>query len=56
MIKDRLVTAHDYFCQKGSIGKYSLETLEELYSEYSDLGGNGFIKCMMNDIRELDIK
>lgn len=56
MIKDRLVSAHDYFCTKGSIGKYSLETLEELYGEYGELGGNGFIKTMMNDIRELMVK
>lgn len=56
MMKDRLVSAHDYFCSKGNIGKYSLETLEELYSEYAELGGNGFIKSMMNDIRNLAVK
>ncbi len=56
MMKDRLVSAHDYFCQKGTIGKYSLETLEELYSEYCELGGNSFVKTMMNDIRELTVK
>lgn len=56
MIKDRLVSAHDYFCTKGTIGKYSLETLEELYGEYKDLGGNGFVKSMMNEIRKITVK
>ena len=33
--------AHDYFRSKGSIGKYSLSTLEDLYKSYKELGGNG---------------
>ena len=56
MIKDRIVQAHDYFCGKGSIGKYSLSTLEELFEMYKQLGGNSFVESLMHEIRELDIK
>lgn len=56
LIKDRIVQAHDYFCGKGSIGKYSLATIEELYQVYKDLGGNSFVESLMHEIRELEIK
>ena len=55
LIKDRIVSAHDYFCSKGRIGKYSLSMLEELYQEYLLLGGNGFVTGLMKEIRELPI-
>ncbi len=56
LVKDRIVQAHDYFVGKGSIGKYSLATLEELFGEYERLGGNGFVHGLMEEIRELPIK
>lgn len=56
LVKDRIVQAHDYFVGKGSIGKYSIATLEELFAEYEKLGGNGFVHGLMEEIRELPIK
>lgn len=55
MIRDRIVQAHDYFCNKGTIGKYSLATLEDLFREYVQLGGNSFVAGMMDDIRALPV-
>ena len=55
LIKDRIVQAHDFFCQKGAIGKYSFDALEEMNREYVNLGGNGFIKKLMDDLRKLPI-
>ena len=56
LVKDRIVQAHDYFSGKGSIGKYSLATLEELFTEYQKMGGNGFVRGLMEEIRELPIQ
>lgn len=56
LIKDRIVEAHDYFCGKGNIGKYSRSILDELYEQYCSMGGNGFVESLMDDIRELPIK
>lgn len=55
LIQDRIVQAHDYFTKKGSIGKHSLSTIENLYKIYKLLKGNGFIEELMNDLHELDI-
>ena len=55
LIKDRIVQAHDYFCGRGCIGKYSLSTLEELFIMYKQLGGNSFIENLMIEIRKLEI-
>lgn len=56
LIKDRLVGGHDYFTDKGQIGKFSLDSLETLYSEYKELGGNGFVAGLMEDVRKLPKK
>lgn len=56
LIKARIVQTHDTSCEKGYIGKYSLETVEDLFKQYTALGGNSFIVGMMEDIRELPIK
>lgn len=52
----QIVQAHDYFTAKGCIGKYSLDCIEAMYESYHKLGGNGFIKSIMDDIHELPIK
>ena len=38
------------------IGKYSLDCIEAMYESYHKLGGNGFIKNIMLETRELPIK
>ena len=56
LLRYQIVQAHDYFRSKGSIGKYSLSTLEELYKSYKELGGNGFVAGIMEEIREIPVK
>ena len=56
LIKARIVQTHDTSREKGYIGKYSLETVEDLFKQYTALGGNSFIVGMMEDIRELPIQ
>ena len=55
VIRYQIVQAHDYFVNKGTIGKYSLSSLEDMYEKYVQLGGNSFIHSLMDDIRELEI-
>ena len=56
LIKARIVQTHDSSCEKGYIGKYTLETAEDLFEQYTALGGNSFIVKMMEEIRKLPIK
>lgn len=55
-LRYQIVQAHDYFSEKGCIGKYSLDCIEAMYESYHKLGGNGFIKSIMEEIHELPIK
>lgn len=41
---------------KGSITSNEFKMLEGLYAEYQELGGNGYIKTLMEKIRALPIK
>lgn len=55
-IRDILVQRHDYFMSRGHVGKYSLASMEEMYKNYVTLGGNGFVRELMEDIRRLPIQ
>lgn len=55
-LRYQIVQARDYFVDKGNIGKYSLDCIEDMFRCYTDLGGNGFVHDMMDDIRKLPIK
>ena len=55
-LRDRIVQAHDYFSEKGCIGKYSLSSLEDMFRCYTELGGNEFVHSLMEEIRKLPIK
>lgn len=55
-LRYQIVQAHDYFTQKGYIGQYSLDCIEAMFVTYQKLGGNGFIRSIMEDIHELPMK
>ena len=56
MIRDILVQKHDHFMEKGSISKFYLSSVENLYKNYKALGGNGFVEGLMEEIRKIPIK
>ena len=53
LIQDRIVQAHNHFTDKGSISKFSLQSIENLFKVYKLLKGNGFVEELMKDIRAL---
>ena len=56
LIRDRIVQGHAYFMEKESIELHALRSFEEMYSAYKNLGENGFVDQLMEDIHELNIK
>jgi hypothetical protein len=40
----------------GEIPSYAYQNFEEMYEAYHDLGGNGMVKKMYEEIKELHIK
>lgn len=53
-LRNDIIRAHDYYIQRGYILIWELDNLEELCKEYCLLGGNGVVKVLMEEIRELE--
>ena len=51
LLRDRLIWAHDHYMQKGCYPIYARENVEEMYTRYHALGGNGTVTSL---VRELD--
>lgn len=53
-LRNDIIRAHDYYIQRGYILIWELDNIEELCKEYCCLGGNGVIKILMEEIRQLE--
>lgn len=55
LLRDRLQTSYYYYQEKQNITLHGLETVNEMYKEYKNLGGNGTITKLVEDIRQLTV-
>jgi hypothetical protein len=53
LLRDRIIQSYNYYIEKGYIPIYSRQNLDELYSQYKNLGGNGTILVLMNKLASL---
>lgn len=56
LLRDRIVQAYYHFHPSGKIAINSLEALEMMHEEYTNLGGNGVVDKLMDDIRQLEVE
>lgn len=56
LLRVQLIEYHDKYISKGSIPSYAYQNFCEMYETYHDLGGNGMVSKMFDEIRELHIK
>ena len=56
LLKNRIIEKYYRFKSDGVISIFDKQIVNELYSEYHNLGGNGVISDIINEINELDIK
>lgn len=56
LIRIQIIEYHDKYCKSGYIPSYVLENVLELYDAYKALGGNGMIKQMIEEIKQLEIR
>lgn len=56
LLRVQLIEYHDKYMKLGSIPSYAYENFMEMYSAYHDLGGNGMITKMHEEIQELHLK
>lgn len=52
----KIVEYHDHYCKMGYIPSYVYQNVEILYNAYHNLGGNGMITKMKEEINELEIR
>ncbi len=56
LLKNRIIEKYYTFKKDGFISIFDKQIVNELYNEYHNLGGNGVISDIINEINELDIK
>lgn len=54
-LSDRIYQAHKYHLKNGFCSFNDLKHVENLYEQYHNLGGNGSITKLMEDIRALPV-
>lgn len=56
LLRVQLIEYHDKYMELGYIPSYAYENFCEMYEAYHDLGGNGMVTHMYDDIRKLEIR
>ena len=56
LLRNRVVQAYYHYTERGWITLHGLEAAEKMYTEYHNLGGNGTVTKLMEDLRELPVK
>lgn len=55
LLRVQMIEYHDKYMAQDSIPSYAYENFTEMYSAYHELGGNGMITKMYEEIRELHL-
>jgi hypothetical protein len=53
VLRCSIVRAHNQYKKDGSISRYVLQSIEDLFRDYKNASGNGFVDSLMAELREL---
>lgn len=56
LLRNELIRRYREYESKGEISILDKENIEHMFKEYTNLGGNGTVKAMYEDLLELPIK
>lgn len=56
LLRNELIRRYREYEQKGEISILDKENMEAMFEQYKNLGGNGTVKHMMDELLELPIK
>lgn len=56
LLRVQLIEYHDRYTQLGEIPSYAYQNFIEMYEAYHELGGNGMVTKMKEEIEELHLK
>lgn len=55
LLRVQLIEYHDRYVAAGSIPSYAYQNFTEMYDAYHDLGGNGMVSKMKEEIEDLHL-
>lgn len=53
ILRDRIIQAYNHYHDQGYCPIYARENIENMYNQYHNLGGNGTITDLYNELRKL---
>lgn len=56
MLRAKLIEYHSDWTKRGYVTKHGLENFLEMYEAYHELGGNGMVTHLLDEVEELQIK
>lgn len=56
LLRDRLIDKYRHYKALGEMTILDKENIDHLYNEYLNLGGNGTVKELFEDLKEVEIK
>lgn len=56
LLKVQLIEYHDKYCADGHIPSYAYDNFIEMYKAYHELGGNGMVTKMKEEVEKLEIR
>lgn len=55
LLRVQLIEYHDKYMAQGDIPSYAYENFVEMYNAYHEMGGNGMVTKMYEEIKELHL-
>ena len=55
LLRDRVLQAYYHYTERGTITLHGLDNVNRMYTEYHNLGGNGTVTKLVEDIRKLPV-
>lgn len=56
LLRVQLIEYHDRYTVKGTIPSYAYQNFKDMYAAYHDLGGNGMIEKMKQEVDNLELE
>lgn len=56
LLKSEIVKTHEKCLKKGICTIYEMELVEDIYKNYTQLGGNGCAEKLVNDLKKLPLQ
>ena len=53
LLRDRIISAYNHYMDKGYCPIYARENVRRLYEQYHNLGGNGTVTHLVEELEEL---